>query len=181
MCRGVNQFLPGNGLHYARLNGRQRVCCASSHSMDKVVAHFGPCIANGQQSVLLMKFFLPEAVEYNPAISVLNSHAQCNVYATPLSKQHSALLPSISGHLLLLGPEGGGALQHTIGCSMCAFLWRPQDRVREAIASCVANRCKYQMNIKSPKGMRSRCSGAEGCRSLKSHPTICAFFCHRGI
>ena len=35
-------------------------------------------------------------------------HAQCNAYATRLSKQHWALVPSISGHLPLLGQGGGG-------------------------------------------------------------------------
>ena len=35
-------------------------------------------------------------------------HASCGAEATPLSKQHSALVPSISGHLPLLGQGEGG-------------------------------------------------------------------------
>ena len=40
-------------------------------------------------------------------------HASCGVYATPLSKQHSALVPSISSHLLLLG-QGAGVPTHNM-------------------------------------------------------------------
>ena len=37
-------------------------------------------------------------------------HAQCNASATPLSKQHQVLVPSLSGHLPLLGRSGGGGI-----------------------------------------------------------------------
>ena len=59
-------------------------------------------------------------------------HAQCGAYAAPWSQQHRAWVPSLSGHLPLLGHGGGGGggNQHNL---QYANDWAPLTRKRHIL------------------------------------------------